>query len=388
MDRARWRKEWLLALLVAGGVLAVNVAWVSARVGLVHKPKKVLEVDHYHYLAMARAPDGPREPAGRSPYCWRVLVPGAARLLRAAGMNVHLAFYLLTNAALLGFLLALFAYLGLLGFELRFRLLGLLLTGLLQGAVRWFEYQYWMTDPACLFLVVLGLFFARQERDGPLAVVSLVAAFVRETYVIVYPYFFLRLWRRHSLGVAVRRTLSVAAAPLAATVVLRLLIVPTSGPTLADAVADNLGFRWRHLGDNQLYVLSLGTWGMLLPLLLLYAGRLARHIPQRLEELAVPTAVYVTTILISNNNERPLAYALPVLLPAALRALQWLLADLRWPFMPVALVVLGMQVYVWVVTRFTGLGISIYQPTHTGVVALAAVFWAGALAARRLRRRA
>ncbi len=144
-------------MLLALALLALNSGWVSARLGFLHKPHQVAEHDHLRYLAMARGAPGDAQLARQSPYCWRVAVPAAAALLARTGMKLNLAFWLLTNLALLAFLLALDAWLELLGFGQRERLAGLALTGLLQGCLRWFEVQYWMTDPAGLALLVLAL---------------------------------------------------------------------------------------------------------------------------------------------------------------------------------------------------------------------------------------
>ena len=39
--------------------------------------------------------------------------------------------------------------------------LAVVLMGLTQGAVRWFEYQYWMSDPLCLALVAAAILLPR-----------------------------------------------------------------------------------------------------------------------------------------------------------------------------------------------------------------------------------
>ena len=105
---------------------------------------------------------------------------------------MNAGFFLVTNAVLFGFLLVLWLHLRDLGFALSLRVTGLLVVGLTQGAVRWFEYQYWMSDPAALFLVMLAFFLLERGKAGALLGVSVLAAFVRETYVLVYPYVFLR----------------------------------------------------------------------------------------------------------------------------------------------------------------------------------------------------
>ena len=91
--------------------------------------------------------------------------------------------------------------------------------------MRWFEYQYWMSDPAALFLVMLAFFLIERERWRAVGAVSVAAAFVRETYVLVYPYVFLRELRlgRRS-GAALARSAAVAALPLAVLVAIRRLV--------------------------------------------------------------------------------------------------------------------------------------------------------------------
>jgi len=311
-------------------------------------------------------------------------VPAAAHLLTRTGLKLNLAFWLLTNAALFGFLLALERYLALLGFEFHERLLGLALVGLVQGCVRWFEYQYWMTDPEGLFLVVLALVLLHRERLSALGGLNVIAALVRETQVIVYPYVFFQRLERHGWRAALRTTLLVALPSVLLFVALRRLIVPLSGPALMDAIADNLDFRFRHLFDNQIYLMTVGTWGVLVPLALLFPTRALSLGRRQLAPLALLVTVYVTTFLISNNNERPLAYAVPAVLPAALDGLRRFVALSGLRFAHVATVVLALQFFVYQQTLFGGLGISIYQPTNLMVLGvLAAAYVVARLCAAR-----
>lgn len=372
-------------MLLALALLALNTGWVSARLGFLHKPHQVAEHDHLRYLAMARGTAGDAELARQSPYCWRVAVPAAAALLARTGMKLNLAFWLLTNLALLVFLLALDAWLELLGFALRERLAGLALTGLVQGCLRWFEVQYWMTDPAGLALLVLALLALRRGRLARLGGLGFAAAFVRETQVVAWPWIFLDRLRSHGWREALRSSLLACGPALLVYLALRRVILPTSGPTLADAVADNLGFRFRHLFDNQLYLMTVGTWGVLVPLLLLFPGRLWRLARREPGAVSLLAAVYVTTFLISNNNERPLAYAVPVLLPAALLGLRWLAQSSGMDYRVLGGAALAAQLFAWQQTLFTGLGISVYQPVNLAVLAVMAAAW---LAGRTLARRA
>ena len=83
----------------------------------------------------------------------------------------------------------------------------------------------------------------------------------------------------------------------------------------------------------------------------------------------------VATLLISNNTERPLAYALPVVLPAALLQLRWFLDETRLPEAPVLLVVVALQVFFWTRHLFAGEAMSMYQPTNVGTVIVLASFY-------------
>ncbi len=172
-------------------MLLVNILSVAAQLGFLHRARDVKESDHRRYIEMSRGPHGKPE-LQRAPYCFRVAVPTLARGLTRLGLSENAAFYLLTNAALFGFLLLLWLHLRDLGFSLPLRVTGLLVTGLTQGAVRWFEYQYWMSDPLALFHVMLAFVLAERGRLAGIAAASIAAAFVRETYVLVYPYLFLR----------------------------------------------------------------------------------------------------------------------------------------------------------------------------------------------------
>ena len=152
MSHRRLRDTGLGALL-AVLVLGVNVGTVSARLGFLHKAKQVKETDQWRYIEMARDPHRTRPLSREATYCWRVFVPVTARLMMRSGLSLNLSFWLITNISLFVFLLVTWIYLRDLGFETSYRVTGLLLLGLTQGAVRWYEYQYWMSDPPALALI-------------------------------------------------------------------------------------------------------------------------------------------------------------------------------------------------------------------------------------------
>ncbi len=382
------KAETGLGLLLSLLLLALNVVSVARPLGLVHKPKQVKERDHYRYIEMARGPDGRQELATESTYCWRILVPGIARGLSRLGLELNLAFYLLTNVSLFGFLFVFWIYLGDLGFALSYRVAGLTLVGLTQGAVRWYEYQYWMTDPLCLFLIVLAFVAIERGWTAALHVPSLLGAFVRENYAVVYPYYFLRMIRggRPFLE-ALLRTVAVAAIPIAILVGLRVFISCHPPDDVIGAIEETLGFRWRHRDDNQLYVLTLGSLGVLFPLLVLWPARLAAWVREHYDEVAV-VAFFYGVLIIANNTERELAYTLPAVVPAALRNLRAFVAETGLPPAPVLALAVVLQAVFFSQQRFLEIGMSMYQPTNLVVVATLAAFWLTAQAAILWSRRA
>lgn len=402
--------------LLSVALLVVNVASVSAQLGFLHKAKQVKEYDHWRYIEMSRGPDGKPELQREPPYCFRLAVPALARGLTRLGLGENAAFYLLTNAALFGFLLLLWLHLRDLGFPLALRVTGLLVTGFTQGAVRWFEYQYWMSDPLALLLVMLAFVLLERSRLAAVGavrvlaavgVVSVLAAFVRETYVLVYPYLFLRELRlargdAREPGLpasaaasvpgwpaparrALARTAAIAALPVAILVAIRRVVTPNQPDDFAAGIADSMTFRMNHLLDNQLYVVTIGAFGVLVPLLLLFPARLPALARRHFDRVLFVASVYAT-LVISNNNERPLAYALPALVPAAVHCLRLFLAETRLPAIPVLCAVVLLQVLFWAGQRFAEIGMSIYQPVNWTTVAAMTIAWLAAQVALRHAR--
>ena len=375
-----------VGVLLAVVLLAANVASVSSRLGFVHKPKQVKEYDHWRYVEMARGAEGRPALKQEPPYCFRLAVPALVRGLTRLGLSVNAGFFLVTNAVLFGFLLVLWLHLRDLGFAPSLRVTGLVVVGLTQGAVRWFEYQYWMTDPAALFLVMLAFFLVERRKWGPLLATCVLTAFVRETYVLVYPYVFLRDLRTgRALPAAIARTAGLAALPFAILVAIRRLVTPNQPDAFVSGIVDSMTFRWNHLLDNQPYVVTVGAFGVLVPLLFLFPARIPELVRRHFDRALYVVSVYAT-LVISNNNERPLAYALPALLPAALWCLRAFLDETRLPAVPVLAAVVALQAVFWAGQRWADIGMSIYQPVNWTTVAALATAWLAAQVVLSRRR--
>jgi hypothetical protein len=126
---------------------------------------------------------------------------------------------------------------------------------------------------------------------------------------------------------------------------------------------------------------------VLVPLLLLFPARVPSLARRHFDRALYVASVYAT-LAISNNNERPLAYALPALVPAALACLRAFVEETRLPATPVLAAVVGSQALFWAGQRWAEMGMSIYQPVSWTTTAAMAGFWvvAQALLARRRPR--
>jgi hypothetical protein len=371
-------RRTLGGLALALALVGAQAAWVARDLGWLHRPRQVRETDHAVYIEMARAAVG--RAAVDPPFCARVGVPQLARSLERAGLDLNAAFYLVTNVGLVLFLLALHAQLGSLGFSPPVAALGTVLTALLPAAVRWYQYQYWMTDPACLFLVTLALGALRSGREWPLPALGVLGMAVRETYLLAFVAHAAWLVPRRGWPKALMRAALFALPGLAAAAWVRLVLVSCPEDDLLATILDVLGFRARHLLDNQLYFATVGSFGALLALALAVPRRLLERLRRHPEEAAAILLAYAS-LAAANNTDRLLVYAAPALLPAALEPIRAAAARGRVHGLALGAAALAAQALLWRVTPWREMGASIYQATNLWVVAAMLALWA---LARRL----
>jgi hypothetical protein len=124
---------------------------------------------------------------------------------------------------------------------------------------------------------------------------------------------------------------------------------------------------------------------VLVPLVLLFPSRLPALARRHFDRALYVLSVYAT-LVISNNNERPLAYALPALVPAALWCLRAFLDETRLPAVPVLAAVVALQAVFWAGQRWADIGMSIYQPVNWTTVAAMATAWLAAQVVLSRRR--
>jgi hypothetical protein len=382
-------REVATAAAAAAAILLFNTAYVSSQVGFLHSAKDVAEFDHHIYRSLAQSPPGSPEPPGHrnAPFVWRVATPWLAYGLQRAGLGIDASSYAVTNAALFGFLVVLYGLLRRRGFEREEALLGLVLVGLIQGAIRWYEYQYWMADPVALFLIALSLWLVETGRTGWLVTVGAVGVAARESYLMVFAFLFVRTLRSEGLLPAIGRTAAISCLPLLVLVSIRLLVDTTGPYTALDTVAWVIEARLQTLFTDQLYWASVGTFGVVFPLLLLFPDALWRDWRSRPEDAALVAIVYAS-LAIAISTDRILAYALPVLIPAALAQLRRF-RQLTGVGTPAAVAAcIGLQLFFFSQIQFTGMpAVSVRQPPSLWVTLAMVGFWFGARGwARRASR--
>jgi hypothetical protein len=364
-----------LGLALAVLIVAANAGYVASKLGFVHRPRQVMETDHRHYIHMATDPDEPEDP----PYAFRIGAPRVARGLMAWGLSVNQAFYALTQMSLVAFLACMFLFLRARGFTPEISGLVIALMGLTQGAVRWFEYQYWMSDPLCLALVAGAILAIQLDAHWQIAILlGFAAGFVRESFVLVLPFAFFHTLKRHDLKQAIWRTSAIAAAFFAVSLTLHALITPIAPDDWWSGIVDSMSFRARHFLSKQWYVLTIGTWGVFVPLALSDPRAFGRRLRGDLDLAALAVFTYAT-LIISNNTERPLAYAWPAVAAVGASAITGLVVagkSARKPFERVAGLAIGVELVHFGLTRWHDLaGSSLYQPANLAVTALMFVAW-------------
>ena len=378
----------IIIIIVAATILLFNICYVSFSTGFIHKPKIVLETDHYHYIEMAREPEvySRSLAAHQAPFCWRLLPSFLTYLLTKIGLNIDQAFYLNTNLCLFLFLFTLCLYLQKIGFNRKYSLFGSFLVGMMPGAIRWYEYQYWMSDPLALFFIILAFYLIEIKSNKGLLLLSLIAVTARETYLAVLIYYFFYLLKREGINKALVRGSILWAAPILILLLIRHYIIPVHTFSIIKTISIIIPFRLSNFWHNQLYLVTIGSFGVIFPLLLLFPRQLFRLFREHYDKLIFVLIIYAQ-LAIANNTDRLLAYALPVLLPAALRSMKRFISETRLATTGIMTIALVLQLIFYVATKFYRQpAISVFQSTNLVVVISLLLFWMGSQALLVFRR--
>ena len=331
----------------------------------------------YKTLALAHDP----------PFCYRLFTPWLVYSLTQFGLTVNAAFYLVSQSFITLFLFTLYHYLRLVGVPCSYALLGMLLAGLLPGAVRWYAYQYWMTDPVALFLIVLAFWVIKSGRMPTLNAISCLAVTVRESFMLVFCFYFFYTQSREGWQSAIRRTIVLAAVPVTLFLMIRYYVISEPVDPLLERVSEHLSWRVANAFNNQIYFATLGSFGVLLPLLLMFPKHLFKFYQRHYEEFSVVLIVYAS-LAVGQNTDRLLVYALPVILPVALRHVRYFVFFSRFSFAWIAVAVVALQLLHFFVTKFYGVPqVSNKQPFNLTMTLSAIAFFLIGQAVLLLRAR-
>lgn len=134
--------------------------------------------DHHEYIAMAAGN------AANAPFAYRVLTPLLARLL-PFGLPAN--FMLITALATWATGVAVYALARAFGFTPAMALIGCALFYTLYWATGWLMYDFWLTDPVTILLIVLAICAARMQRAAEFAVLLTIGVLNKEVVLCVVP---------------------------------------------------------------------------------------------------------------------------------------------------------------------------------------------------------
>ncbi len=381
------RRQIILALGLSLLAVAASNVYIASRTGFLHGPNEPFfpnMLDHHLYLEMAKGPDNYARStmAHLQPFSYRLLTPWLAYLLTLTGLSLNASFFLLSQGCLVAFLTLLYLLLRRMGMSPALSRTGILLAGLLPGAVRWYAYKYWMTDPLALLLTVSAFLAIAAGKDMALMQVSVLGILNRENYLMVFPYCFLHLLKRKGFRTAAVRTAAVSAVPLLLFFIVRYYVTAVGRPPLADIVSFYARLRLSSL-YLQPYLSTIGSLGVIIPLLLLFPGGLIRYWAGNYDRLAVVVMVY-GALLLANDTDRLIVYALPAVLPPALGNLRAFIRLSRLPRSACLAAVLALQIFFY---ARIGYDQGDTPPIDWVLIAVTAVFWIGCQVLVRRRGR-
>ncbi len=258
--------------------------------------------DHLHYLAMAEEPGG----LYQAPFCFRVLTPALVRLMPFGTAD---SFYFLTVIFLIGTGVLVYYIVFETVRDNWFAMTGIAFFYSLSAGVKFCFYDFWLTEPALFFFGALSILFLLRRHDIWLSVTLAVAVLAKESALFLIPLVY--TVRAESLfdRKAAVRALAVAILPVAVYFGVRIAVpsLPQPSPTELFRVA---GF---------LRGGTVGTWGVLISLLIVLSGRKGGRILLRTMPFLV--LVYIQS-LFAKNVDRLLVFAFIALIPAAVEGLR------------------------------------------------------------------
>ncbi len=298
--------------------------------------------DSPNYEAMARNPFSSDPAAHQAPFCWRVLMPWLVNVLTRLGLTLQGGFLLITVISLCGTVIGIYALLRLRGATPWQALSVALLVQTLYAIGLFVLWGYVGTDALEYLLLVLAFILYWQDQPRWLVVVLALAALEREVALFAVAAFageqvIRRDWRH------LKTYLPAYIVPILIILVLHIAIYQVGQVSLLSAIDDSWHVRSGLVGRAttlglfgmvnayalNVYHLTIGSFGLLLPLLLLQVI----HPPYvaRRPVVWIFLLATATQIVIAADNERLMTIAAPVFAVAALYELRWIAQRTKLP---------------------------------------------------------
>ncbi len=268
--------------------------------------------DHLHYIAMAEEPDG----LYQAPFCFRVLTPTLARLMP---FGLADSFYFLAVIFLVGT--------GVLVYYIVFETVRenwLAMTGValfysLSAGAKFCLYDFWLTEPALFFFSGLSLYLLLRKHDIWFSITLAVAVLAKESALFLLPLAYSIRAEGLLDKKAAAHALVVAVLPVAVYFGVRTAVPAL--PQLSPSELFGMVGLERLSGGLTGFLRggTVGTWGVLIPVLVVLSGRKGGRIFMR--ALPFLVLVYIQP-LFAKNVDRLLVLAFIAVIPAAVEGLR------------------------------------------------------------------
>jgi hypothetical protein len=341
MNEPETAREHRLSLVVLAAVTGVMI-FLYGR--LDYTSPAFREWDAQTYLRMAEASPGIDHSVPR-PFAYRLLGPYLIGLLPGPAERAFYGANLLLSAL---FVYLLYRFLRFLGLRPAFACLATSLYVMNKHLFGFTTWDYFHVDDVitniCLIALMRSLIESRWLAFGS---VLCLATLARETPLLMIPVGALALLERRTLRRDGPALLAAAAAGLAVFIGLRLLVHPSGGATMREA----LGMHWTKLTSlDRMYHVLVNPFVPLSFVPLVFFGRTLAYLRGRMYFLLF-FALVAATPLFGHNNERLLNPASIVFYPLIGFIMQEAVRPARWP---IAVVLAGgaLSSFHWLVARY------------------------------------
>jgi len=353
-------RKSLIADLSASGVLVLTELGFLAfltYLGLLDPALSQRPIgDSPNYEAMARHPFSSDPAACQLPFCWRVLTPWLVHGLNQLGLSLQNGFLLVTTISLCGAVIGIYALLRLLGAT---PWQGLAVALLVQTQYEFGLNGLWRYEGAVALeylLLVLAFICYWQDRPRWLLVVLALGALQREfTLLAVVAFAGEQVIRRD--WEHLKTYLPAYIVPILITLALHLALHPVNRfGDLFQWLQGNWQLRSNLAGRAStislfgnvnpfvlnVYHLTIGSFGLLLPLLLLQVIH-PPYVARRPVVWIFLLATAAIVLFVTSDNERLMIIAFPVFAVAAWYELRWIAQRTKLPAAAIGFVLVLVQ---------------------------------------------